>query len=416
MDSRLKLGIFGGAAVTLGALLGGGCPQPHKNTPPSLGLTERNGTEIRTTQNPELARQYGWDEAIVLPINREDVYKNDEKFTVVASDADGPQALTGNFYPVDDTVNVIIENGQNLEDRVTWNVAISGENIPRGMYPLLAGRVSDGECSRTVGILGAISRGESIEPNDNQPYVPGDGICEPLKGENWRNSPDCERDVFIPGDGVCEPQFGENYLNSPEDCSPPYVIGDGICSPGEPAQSPDCIQEPPFIPGDGICEEEKGETWQNSPDCERDVFIPGDGLCEPQFGENHLNSPDCPPPQPPTFTPWSEFVDATGNPVDPLTTGTFRNVLAIPADREPAHPSDITYTFTEMQGNQRIYASNLIGPTRAGQVENRVFYEVTGTINVDPARPGTAWDLFQVEWHVPTYAEEIADSAQVYRP
>lgn len=220
MASTRKLGLIAGTAVTLGALVGG-CPQPV-NSPPNINLSERNGTEIRTTNSEGIAEEYGWDQAIVLPINRDDVYNNDEKFTVTASDSDGPMALTGNVFPYDGTVGVHIEQGRNTQNTLDWNISLSGSNIPRGTYPLFELRTSDGLNDRTVGVLGAISRGQSFEtpvdPNEPEPpYTIGDGVCSP--GEP-ADSPDC----------VVEP---------------PYTIGDGICSPGEPASSPDCQTEPP---------------------------------------------------------------------------------------------------------------------------------------------------------------------------
>jgi len=244
MENKKKFGLVGGAATTLGALLSGGCPQPAANSPPQISLFEPNGTIIRTTESEAIAREYGWDQAIILPINREDIQRNNERFIVEASDIDGPKPLTGNFYPYDGTVRVSIGSGQNLENRLTWNVAILGENIPRGTYPLLVGEVRDGYHKRTVGVLGAISRGQSFEPGTE----------------------------------------------------PPYIIGDGVCSPGEPASSPDCQQVTPpvFTPGNGLCESALGETWRNSPDCQIDESAwVGTGV-QLYDGNNKINPTDDP--------------------------------------------------------------------------------------------------------------------------
>jgi hypothetical protein len=150
-------------AISIGLpLLVAGCPAP--NSPPEVSISEMNGTLIRTTQNPELARQYGWDEAIVLPIHRGDVYAGTENFIVSASDIDGPDSLTANFYALTSPFTTNITHGANELYSTNWNMSLgaTGE-ISRGTYPLAEAVVDDGCHRRTVGILGAFSRGTSEE-------------------------------------------------------------------------------------------------------------------------------------------------------------------------------------------------------------------------------------------------------------
>ncbi|MFH1802983.1 MAG: hypothetical protein ABH864_06070 [archaeon] len=353
MASARKLGLIVGTAITLGAVVGG-CPQAGNNAP-TFKLSETDGTEIRTINSEAIAHEYGWDEAIVLPMNREDIYNGDEKFVVSASDNDGPEALTGNFYPQDGTVGVNVTSGRNLEGQLNWNVSLTGDNVPRGTYPLLVGTVRDGYHTKTVGILGAISPGRTFtEEEPNEPYVIGDGICSP--GEPIE-SPDCT--PYVVGDGVCDPDKGEPSTSP--DCQPGWIIGDGICSPGEPIESPDCT---PYI------------------------------------------------------ATGTEFVNSAGNPVDPITTRTFTQELVLDRRLETFSPSEVTYSLREVLPNQRIYVTpgSIIGPIRAGQIGNEVRYTVTGEITIDDSKPGTAWDLFEGSFNAPGFPEPVIDSAEVYIP
>ncbi|MFH1802984.1 MAG: hypothetical protein ABH864_06075 [archaeon] len=151
---------FTGFAAGLPFLVAG-CP--IQNAPPQISISELNGTEIRSTESKALAREYGWDEAIILPVNRLDVAEGREKFIVNAYDSDGPEALTANFYAMDPLTTSIYQ-GANTKESINWHIELGANStIPRGTWPIAEGEVNDGCHSYTVGILGSVSPGASFE-------------------------------------------------------------------------------------------------------------------------------------------------------------------------------------------------------------------------------------------------------------
>lgn len=152
--------ITGLSLLALGTI--GGCPVP--NSAPQISVSEENGTPIRSTESSALAREYNVDRAIVLPINRGDVYSGNENFIINASDIDGPAPLTANFYATTSPFTTNIYQGTNHSDSVQWHMNLGAEgDVSRGTYMIARGVVDDGMQRETVGILGAISRGSSDE-------------------------------------------------------------------------------------------------------------------------------------------------------------------------------------------------------------------------------------------------------------
>jgi hypothetical protein len=85
--------------------------------------------------------------------------------------------------------------------------------------------------------------GNSYCSNERIPNVGicGNGICEPIYGEDYKN---CPIDCGACGNGVCEP--GETNANCEVDC--PAVCGNDICEKGETPETcaEDCAVCPPY--------------------------------------------------------------------------------------------------------------------------------------------------------------------------
>ena len=131
----------------------------------------------------------------------------------------------------------------------------------------------------------------------------GDGVCQPVYGEDCVNCGDCDADDGCPtcGDGICTPWIDETPTSCPTDC----FCGDGICQDGyedcetciEDCADPDCVP----ICGDGYCSV-ISETCLGCPQDCLDVLCPscGDGVCddwpEGSYWEDCASCPeDCAP-------------------------------------------------------------------------------------------------------------------------
>lgn len=137
--------------------------------------------------------------------------------------------------------------------------------------------------------------------NDGVCDLIDDGKCDPdcEKGAD----PDCKEEVCNQN-GICEPERGENYKNCSEDCpsgsEDGYCDGleDGICDPDcMDINDPDCEVEKDKCNKNGKCEPGEGENYKNcKEDCpsgSQDNYCDGisDGTCDPDCEIDQ--DPDC---------------------------------------------------------------------------------------------------------------------------
>lgn len=192
MSNRIIEGMAVGGALSLGALLSGCGSQPNKS--PKVEIRDQHGIPMVMYPDRHLEQVTDVTVAYVIPVDRNADASLLQEFQVVVRDSDGPNPLVGRLYPVQENFDVGTNGKSVASNKITWEIAVSGERAPLGTYEVANVEVTDGVAQERIGFFFAVGDGGNAGTNG----VPTNGF-----------EPACDTDADCGSSGF----VGEKYCN-----------------------------------------------------------------------------------------------------------------------------------------------------------------------------------------------------------